>query len=151
MAELSNTQKSAIQRVISAVLVDTRPNEAFLVNSLYSKAVTVAKRTEALGFGTGVEVVLWMYPLLEVFKELAGTAAKEFAKKWGDHLAAWLFDKGTPVASLKAEALLTLRNMVVERLLSTGATAREANSAGDALVRLLLQEPALLRETVSAK
>jgi hypothetical protein len=92
-----------------------------------------------------------MYPLLEVLKELAGTTAKEFAKKWGDHLSTWLWHPSASANVLKPDALQRLRSRVVEKLLSAGASAEEANSAGDSLIAMLALEPALIRDVVGVK
>jgi hypothetical protein len=151
MSALSKLQETSIQQVISSVLSEARPEEVFLVEHLFKPTVNAAKRTEALGFGVDVGVVLWMYPLMEVLKELAGTAANEFAKKWGDHLDDWLRHKSGPEHVLNPDALAKLRSRVVEKLLSAGAAQRQANLAGDSLVAMLAEEPSLIRNIVEAK
>lgn len=151
MSTLSRSQEASIQQVISSVLAETRPEEAFLVEHLFKPTVDTAKRTGALGSGVDAGVILWMYPLLEVLREFAGTAANEFAKKWGDHLDDWLWHRRASAPLLNRDALTRLHSRVVEKLLSRGATEKEANSAGDSLIAMLALEPALIRDIVGVK
>jgi hypothetical protein len=92
-----------------------------------------------------------MYPLLEVFKELIGTAADEFAKKWGDQVGEWLWNRTSSDHGINADALLKIRCRVVERLEAAGAPADEATRVGDSVVSVLVEQPSLLREVVGAK
>jgi hypothetical protein len=151
MSEMSKAQKSAIQRAISLTLANVRPDEAFLVDNLFDPPVSVAKKTEALGMGTDVQVVLWMYPLMHVLGELANTAMKEFAKKWGDHLAEWMQHSSSAHTALTADALMIFRMRVVERLETSGALAADANRAADAMVSVLVEQPAIMRDVAGAK
>ncbi len=148
MADLSKLQKRTITQVVSAVLMETRPEEVFLVDNLFDPFVTLSEKTDALGFGSGPEVSLWMYVILEVLKEFASTSAKEFAKIWGERIYSRLWGKHPSQDPLDPVGLKTLRSRMVERMIKSGVSSIQANSVGDCLVATLAQNPKLIRDLI---
>jgi hypothetical protein len=156
---LSNAQQDAIKSMLADVLSKARPAELFLVDEIFEPEVTVSRRVDPTSFGGGTDVVLWAYPIVDVLKELATTAAKGFAKKWGEGLAHFLLpsEKSTRETAsrshqstllLNPTVLDSLRSAVVARLKRDGIAARDCELAGDSVVAVLIAKPALLSKMV---
>jgi len=87
---LKREQQDAVKQILTLVLSDVRPAELILVDSVFDKQVDVGRKSDGLGFGEAIQVTLLTYAIAGVLGELATTAAKGFAKKWGEELAAYL-------------------------------------------------------------
>jgi hypothetical protein len=140
----STEQQTAIKQVLTGVLSTAKPEEVFLVDSVFDQPIEINRRTDALGFGGGAEVILWLYPLFHVLCELTGDAGKGFAEKWGGQLAEWMWKK-KPEASLEAAMLTNLRTAVVQRLTVEGVASPDSERVGDTLVAVLVNHPEFLR------
>jgi hypothetical protein len=151
LMSLSNAQQDAIKSTLKDVLISTRPSEVFLVDESFKPQVSVARRIDATAFGGGAEIVLLVYPVLEVLKELATTAATGFAKKWGEGLAHFLLpaEKAATPIMLNPTALQLLRSAVIARLTKEGVTPTDCEMVGDSVVSVLIAKPRLLRQMVT--
>src|SRR5215467_12294985 len=89
-AKWSSEQRVSIKEFLASVLTTTRPEEVLLVDTVFDKTVDVTGKGNGLGFGGGVQVILWLYPLLDVLSDFAKDVGKGFAEKWGEQLADWL-------------------------------------------------------------
>ena len=141
----SSEQQSAITGLLREVLSTTKPEEAFLADHVFEAPVNVQRRTDALGFGGGAEVILWIYPLFHIFCELAKGAGDGFSKKWGEQLAQWLWGDRR-AARLEPEALGSLRKAVVQRLSKEGIAIQDCERVGDSVLAVLIDHPDLLKK-----
>lgn len=144
--EYSKTQQSAIKEVLTIVLSQERPEEVLLVEGAFTRPPNVQRKRDGLGFGDQVQVVLWMLPLLHVLGELASTAAKGFAEKWGEHLFEWW--KKPSSDHLDAAALDKLRVALITELSAAGVSNTNAYKTSNSVVALLVSRPELLRGLV---
>jgi hypothetical protein len=147
---LAADQRAGIEEILSTVLSQTRPEELLLVPGVFDKEVDVSRRSDALGFGADAQTVLWLYPLFSVLSGIAVTAADGFAKKWGEQLAQWLWNK-VGHGTLDAEALNGVRADVIQHLLAEGVGAQDSERVGDCLISELIRRPTLLRQIAGAK
>ena len=146
----SSEQQSGIKSLLSDVLFSTKPEEVFLVDHVFDRPVDVQRRSDALAFGGGPEVILWMYPIFHVLCDLAKATGKGFSEKWGEQLAQWLWgDK--PSARLEPTALANLRIAVVQRLSSEGVSVQDSERVGDSVLAALVARPELLRQVVARR
>jgi hypothetical protein len=146
----SANQKEAIKQLLADVLAQTRPEEVFLVPNVFDEQSSVEGRTDGLGFGSHAEVVLMMYPIFSVLKELAGSASEGFAKKWGEHLAELIWSKKSD-GKIDSLALASLRAAVVQRLSTEGVPDAESERVGDSVVSVLISRPELIRQIIERK
>lgn len=151
MSRLSTTQKKAIQQALVVVLSQTRPEEVFLVEDAFEKPNRLSRNSEALGFGTGLEVLIWLHPMVEVLKEFGTGITEGMGKYWGEELTKWIFDKNPHPALLDPGSLEKLRHHFVERLIRTGVPTPASNAAGDSLIALIAKNPKLIRDIAGVK
>jgi hypothetical protein len=151
--DLTPSQSTAIKETSREVLTQLRPSEVMLIEQAFDQNKAEFKISGPLGFGTGMDVVLWVYPLLGFLKTLAGTSAKSFAKEWGEDLAKhlWHDESSTKTGkgiSLDAKSLDGLRQALMKRLEKEGVKQSDIERAGQCLVSVLIAKPGLLRNIV---
>jgi hypothetical protein len=145
----TSDQRTAIQQLLSEILSRVKPEETFLVETVFDRQVDVGGRTDALGFGGDATVLLWILPLAKVLQEFAATTFEGFSKKWGEQVAEWLWKK--KASRLEASDLMTFRSAMVQRLSAEGIAVEACERIGDTALAVLLAQPEILRQMMNVR
>jgi len=140
---LKREQQDAVKQILTLVLSDVRPAELILVDSVFDKQVDVGRKSDGLGFGEAIQVTLLTYAIAGVLGELATTAAKGFAKKWGEELAAYLKPGAGKAEPADGTILSSLRSAISERLRSEGTIPADADKVADTVIAVIATRPDL--------
>jgi hypothetical protein len=139
-------RQQAIISIANAVVKETKPEEAILINGLVADR-TAREKDDMLGFGGGFDLLLLSPILIDFLKDVGKSALKGLADHAGDKLAKDLTEKETP--KLDAAKLNSLRDGFTQRLEDAGFSINDATVAGDVLTSVLVGHPDWFRSLVS--
>jgi hypothetical protein len=153
LVPLNEIQTTAVKETLREVLSAVRPVELFMIDEVFEPTVSVSRRADPIGFGGGMEVALWIYPMFGFLKQLAEATATSFAKQWGAGLAKrlWPDHKSESHEAIDPSALQLMRCAMVQRLEKDGITTDDSERVADRLVALFVANPALLQKIVVKK
>jgi hypothetical protein len=143
---LTKAQKIAIREIAEQVISGSRPSEMILVKHLDVDKLRSGSGG-MLGFDLGASAHVVLPHLAALLVTLADAGAEEYAKKWGERLAVWIFREKEP-QMLDASCLQKVGEAFRLKLVQEGRSEQESARISDALISTLVSHPSLLRKLV---